>query len=194
VILRIQIVKEILFASFALIVFTLSSGAQISHDFNSSDVEPVITTTIAKDMVPPAIVQAVDRQFSENNPVSWSRFPYALKEYGWVYDIGADNIDLDRFEVAMKTDKGNDLWAVYTKEGELVETREVSSNIPIPASVMGKFLKSQYKNWQVVGNKEIIRFYHDHIINKSHVEQHFRITVEKNGVKRSISFNWEGDN
>jgi hypothetical protein len=75
-----------------------------------------------------------------------------------------------------------------------VETREISKNTTVPKSIMDQFLKSQYKDWNIVGNKEVIRFYHDHSMNKSNVEQHFRLTVEKNGVKRGISFNWQGTN
>jgi hypothetical protein len=116
------------------------------------------------------------------------KFPYALKEYGWVYDIGAADIPLNRFEVTMKTESGNDLWAVYNADGQLVETNELSRNIPIPLSVMEAFQKSQYKDWKIVGNREIIKYYHDH--NEASVEQHFRITVEKENVKRSISFNY----
>lgn len=54
------------------------------------------------------------------------------------------------------------------------------------------FQKVSIKTGKIVGNKEIIRFYHDH--DKSSVEQHFRITVEKDNVRRSISFNWQGTN
>jgi len=105
------------------------------------------------------------------------KVPYALKEYGWVYDVGASNIKLDRYEVTIKNKEGNDLWAVYTAKGELVESREASVNVPVPANIMQELLKSQYKDWKIVGDKEIIRFYHDH--NNSSVEQHFRLTVEK---------------
>ena len=87
----------------------------------------------------------------------------------------------------MKTNTGDDLWAVYTANGELVETREVSKNTAIPPSIMTALSNSQYKDWAIVGDKEIIKFYHDH--DQSSVEQHFRLTVEKNNVKRSISFN-----
>jgi hypothetical protein len=38
-----------------------------------------------------------------------------------------------------------------------------------------------------VGNKEIIKYYHDNDFTS--VEQHVRVTVEKDNVKRSISFN-----
>jgi hypothetical protein len=57
---------------------------------------------------------------------------------------------------------------------------------------MEKFQNSQYKDWKIVGSKEVIKYYHDH--NNSSVEQHFRITVEKDNVKRGISFNWQGEN
>lgn len=174
------------------VAFLLPSAAQVSHDYNAADYEPFITTTITKEQVPPAVVQAVKAQFNQNDPLTWSAFPYALKEYGWVYDIGAENLKLNRYEVTMKTNKNSDLWAIYTNEGELVQTREMSKDIDIPASVMEKFKNSQYKDWNIIGNREIIRFYHDHQRNKNNVEQHFRITVEKDGVKRSISFNWQG--
>ena len=58
-----------------------------------------------------------------------------------------------------------------------------------PAHVLAALAKSQYKDWAIVGNKEIIRFYHDR--NNSSVEQHFRLTVQKDNVKRSISFNFQ---
>jgi hypothetical protein len=166
--------KRLLFAWSALMLFVFPSMAQ-SHDYNLNDLEPSVLVKITKDQVPPAVVSAVNVQFDKNNPETWSRFPYALKEYGWVYDIGAKNVDLDRYEVTMKT-------------------REMATNIPIPASVMEEFLKSKYKDWKMTGNKEIIRFYHDHATNTNNVEQHFRITVEKDGVKKSISFNWQGTN
>jgi hypothetical protein len=186
--------KRMLFTCLASLAIVLPSVAQVSHDYYAGDREPVVTSVLTKDQVPAEVVNAVKVHFNKNNPLTWSKFPYALKEYGWVYDIGAENLVLNRYEVTMKTDKGNELWAVYTDKGELVESREMSTNIIIPPSVMEQFLKSQYKDWKIIGNKEIIRFYHDHSLDKSKVEQHVRITVEKDGVKRSISFNWQGTN
>jgi hypothetical protein len=186
--------KKLFITCLTLVAFTIPSLAQVDHDYNLDDREPAISTKITKDQVPAAIVKAVNVQFDKNNPVTWSKFPYALKEYGWVYDVAAENLQLDRYEVTMKTPNGDDLWAVYTNKGELVETREMSKNTIIPQSVMNEFSKSQYKDWKIVGNREIIRFYHDHQLNKNSVEQHFRITVEKDGAKRGISFNWQGSN
>ena len=184
--------KKFLFSVFALLGFIFPLMAQVDHDFNNNDRDPLINSTITKDQVPAAILKAAQTKFDLNNSATWSKFPYALKEYGWVYDVGASNIKLDRYEVTIKNKEGNDLWAVYTAKGELVESREASVNVPVPANVMQELSKSQYKDWKIVGDKEIIRFYHDH--NNSSVEQHFRLTVEKDNVKRSISFNYQGTN
>jgi hypothetical protein len=183
--------KTFFIICFALIAFVLPSLAQ-SHDYNPNDREPAVLTKLTKDQIPEAVLKAVNVQFSRDKPETWSRFPYALKEYGWVYDVGAENINLDRYEVTMKKDKGDELMAIYSNKGELIETNEYAKNIPIPPSVMDEFKKCKYADWNIIGNREIIRFYHDH--DNSSVEQHFRITVEKNGVKRSISFNWQGSN
>jgi hypothetical protein len=91
----------------------------------------------------------------------------------------------------MKNKQGHDLWAVYSADGELVESREASKDVAIPSHVQAELAKSQYKDWTVTGDKEIIRYYHDH--NTSSFEQHFRLTVEKDNVKRSISFNFQGN-
>jgi hypothetical protein len=189
-----KIMKTLLITLFALLVILLPSRAQVSHNYNPNDMTPAVTAKILKEEVPAAVVKAVNVQFDRNTPLTWSKFPYALKEYGWVYDIGAENLKLDRYEVTMKTSNGNDLWAVYSNKGDLIQSREASTNIQIPPSVMDEFLKSEYKDWKIVGNKEIIRYYHDHDRNTTNVEQHLRLTVEKDGVKRSISFNWQGKN
>jgi hypothetical protein len=188
--LIILIMKKLLFTLFALggIIFPLS--AQVDHDFNINDIVPVVSTTITKDKVPAAVVNEAVKNFDINNQVTWSKFPYALKEYGWVYDVGASDIVLDRYLVQLKTKEGHDLWAIYSANGDLVESREIASNVSVPDNVKTKLANSQYKDWKIVGDKEIIKFYHDHNINS--VEQHFRVTLEKGNVKRSVSFNFQG--
>ena len=182
--------KKLLISILALSGFMFPLLAQVDHDFSQNDRIPLINAKITKEQVPAAVIKAAETRFDMSDKGTWSKFPYALKEYGWVYDVGASDIKLDRYEVNMTTKDGHDLWAVYTAKGELVESREASSNIAMPANVIDALSKSQYKDWKVVGDKEIIRFYHDH--DNSSVEQHFRVTVQKDNVKRSISFNFQG--
>ena len=184
--------KKLIFSVLAFSVFLFPSLAQIDHDYNINDREPVVSEVLTKDKVPVAVLKASQTQFDMSNSATWSKFPYALKEYGWVYDVGSAGIKLDRYEVKMKTKQGDDLWAVYTANGDLVESREIANNVPLPENIRQALSKSQYKDWLIVGDKEIIRFYRDH--NNSNVEQHFRLTVEKDNVKRSISFNYQANN
>jgi hypothetical protein len=181
--------KKLIISLVVLFGFIFPLLAQVDHDFNLNDRVPLVSAKLAKDQIPAAVLKAFNTQFDQNNPQTWTKFPYALKEYGWVYDVGSSDLTLDRYEVTMKTKGGNDLWAVYDIDGNLIETREASTNVAIPKAVMDSFLKSQYKDWSIVGDKEIIKFYHDH--NSKSVEQHFRITVEKGKVRKSISFNYQ---
>jgi hypothetical protein len=186
------IIKKFLFTFLAFGGLLFPLFAQIDHDYNANDRVPGAGTIIKKEQVPPEVLKAAQNKFDPNNSATWSKFPYALKEYGWVYDVGASDLKLDRYEVTMKTSNGDELWAVYTSKGELVETKEIVNNVAPSANVLAELAKSKYNGWSIVGDKEIIRFYHDH--NNSNVEQHFRITVQKDNVKRTISFNFQGAN
>jgi hypothetical protein len=180
-----------LFITFLVITgFLLPILAQVDHDYNVNDRVPIVNATITKEQVPAAVIKAAQTQFDLNNPATWSKFPFALKEYGWVYDVGASSIKLERYEVQMKNKQGHDLWAVYSDQGELIESREASKDVAMPSHVQQALANSQYKDWKVVGDKEIIKYYHDH--KTTSVEQHFRLTVEKDGERRSISFNFQG--
>lgn len=181
--------KKLIFSCLALISFLIPSLAQVDHDFNSNDREPIVKATIPIDQIPAAVLKAANAEFDKNNPLTWTRFPFELKEYGWVYDVGTSGPVLNHYKVSMRTKSGNTLEAIYSAEGNLIQTREMSTNVAVPSTIMDAFLKSQYKDWQIVGNKEIISFYR-YSDNKASVDQHFRITVEKDKVRKSISFNY----
>jgi hypothetical protein len=181
--------KKLLVSVLLLSGFLFPLLAQIDHDYNPNDREAIVNTTITKEQVPAAVLKSVNTMFDKSNPVTWSKFPYALKEYGWVYDVGASELKLNHYEVTMKTPGGGDMWAVYSSAGDLIETREVTKDVPLPRYVQEEIANSQYKDWKVIGDKEIIKYYHDH--DKSSAEQHLRVTFEKGGVKRSVSFNYQ---
>lgn len=184
--------KKVVYTFLGLLGFVLPSLAQVSHDYDPNDKEPIVKATITKDQVPEAVLKAASVQFNKDNPGTWSKFPYQLKEYGWVYDVNSTQKDLDHFEVTLKNTKGNVMEAVYNADGSLIQTRERSANVPVPKEVMTELGNSKYKDWAIIGDKEIINYYRDR--NNANVERHFRITVEKGKERRSISFNWKGEN
>jgi hypothetical protein len=179
--------KKLLYTGFAILMFSIPTMGQVDHDYNPNDKVPVTGAYLKKDQVPASVMKALYTDFSLNDPLTWTKFPYALKEYGWVYDsAGTSDIKPDRYQVSMKTNSGHDLYAVYSSDGILIATREISVDVPLPLSVKQKLAKSIYKDWAIVGNKEIIKYFHD----KKYVEQHIRVTVAKDNVRRTLSFNY----
>lgn len=180
--------KKLLFTWLALMAFMLPSVAQVDHDYNpNEEAIPETSLKLKNEQIPLSVQTAMKADFKMDNPATWTKFPYALQEYGWVYDKGAADVKPDFYQVSMKTNEGR-LSAVYSAKGDLVATREESTNMAIPPYVLESLSKSKYKDWTIIGNKEVIRYYHD----KNSVEQHIRLTLTKDDVVRSISFNYQG--
>jgi hypothetical protein len=180
--------KKLFVTGLVLMAFVLPLVAQVDHDYNPNDTVVGNGSVLTKDQIPATVLKAFSVDFDMSDPATWTKFPYAIKEYGWVYDKGASNVTPDRYEVSIKTKKGDDLSAVYSRDGNLISTREEFVNVSLPPSVRESLSNSKYKDWTVVGSTEIIKYYYD----KNSVDQHFRLTVEKDKVRRSISFNYQG--
>jgi hypothetical protein len=183
--------KKLVFVLMGFAGLTVPLVAQIDHDYSANDFEPVVYSTITKDQVPAAVLKAVNTRFDKDTPQTWSKFPFTLKEYGWVYDVNSKANPVNDFQVIMKTKSGDNLWAVYDAQGNLVQTREVSKNVTVPAYVATALANSQYKDWTILSDKEIIQYYHSQ--GGNNVEEHLRLTVEKNNVKKSLSFNYKSN-
>lgn len=179
--------KRVLFSIFSLTGFIFPLLAQVDHDYKVSDVVPVESLMLKKDQIPPAIVNAVNADFKTGKPLTWGKFPYTLADYGWVVSKEAAAEKPDQYEVFIKAADGSDVYAVYKPDGTIIQSRSIYKNAPIPEEVRTKLANSQYKDWAVAGDKELIRYYN----YKKDIIAHFRLTVEKNNVKRTISFNYK---
>ncbi len=178
--------KKFLISILALSGFLFPLLAQVDHDTRETDIIPVESLTLKKEQIPQAIVKAVTVDFATGQPVTWGKFPFNLENYGWVVNKDMAGEKPDHYEVLIKAKDGSDVYAVYKADGTILESRSVYKNIPVPAEVSAKLAKSQYKDWSVVGDKEMIKYYKD----KKNVEEHFRLTLQKGNVKRSVSFNY----
>jgi hypothetical protein len=180
--------KKLILTSTTLVAFMLPMVAQ-GDTFSSLDERvAVVTALIPTDGVSSSIIQAVNTKFDKNNPLTWSSFPHQLKEYGWVYDIGSSSVPLTNFEVTMKTTAGDVMSAIYGVDGNLLETREISKNIPLPRYVMEALTTSEFKDWTVVGNREVTRFYQDP--GSPRADQIIKLTLEKESSKKKLTFKY----
>ena len=182
--------KKIIFAILIISAFGLQSFAQADQSSYPSEKVAMVAAKIAGDVLPSSVTIAVNTRFDKDNPLTWSKFPYTLKEFGWVYEVGDSDQKLSFYEVNMKTSSKGFLTARYNENGDLIETRERSKNIPVPQYILKALYEGEYKDWRIVGNKEVVNFYQnrgDHSV----AEQNFRLNLEKDNVKRKIAFNYE---
>ena len=179
--------KKFFFLLLASAGFTFPLFAQVDHIIDESEAMPVESLILKKDQVPPAIVNAVNSDFRNGGAFEWGKFPFVLEKYAWVVDKDAGNAKPDFYEVFIKAHDGSDIYAVYTPDGTIKESRTIRKNAALPLSVTESLAKSQYKDWTVVGDKEIIKYFN----TKSDVEEHVKVTVEKNSIKKNLSFNYK---
>jgi hypothetical protein len=184
--LNFEIMKKFLVSVLAFSGFLFPLLAQVDHDYRISDIIPVEALTLKKEQIPPSIIKAVSTDFSSGQALTWGKFPYNLENYGWVVNKDAATEKPDHYEVYIKAKDGSDVYAVYAPDGTIIQSRSLYKNISLPAVVKDRLSKSQYKDWTVIGDREIIRYFNE----KKNEEAHFRVTVEKNNVRRSISFNY----
>ena len=136
--------------------------------------------------MPDAVVKAVNKDFDKANPLTWGKFPYALKSYAWVVNPDATVKKPNLYEVEIKGNDGSDIYAVYDPNGTIIQSRSIYKDAPLPPQIMKLLENSKYKGWNVVGDKELIKYYK----GKSNVEEHFKITVRNGNEKRNISFKY----
>jgi hypothetical protein len=179
--------KKLIISLLALTGLLFPLLAQVDHDQTVNDQIPVETLTLKKDQVPAAISKAVLSDFATEEAFRWGKFPYVLEKYGWVVSKEAAGQNPDRYEVNIKAKDGSDIYAVYSPDGTIIQSRTIRKNAALPFTVTQALAKSQYKDWNVVGDKELIKYWNA----KNDIEEHFRITVEKNNIKKTISFNYK---
>ena len=177
--------KKLILISFVFATFVLP--------FQAQDNEALVYLRVTKEQIPQVIESAINIQFNRDDPATWSKFPFALEKFGWVYDFGVEESNLNHFKVEIRTNYSTDYTAIYSTDGELIRSTELTTKAPLPAHVMDEFLKSEYKDWRIISNREIINLLRDPEYNTADVEHNFRIRVEKEGVKRNITFRWKGN-
>lgn len=178
-----------LFALIALAAINFSVIAQSSQYSSSGDYVAVVAASIPGDELPPQISHSVNLRFDKNNPLTWSKFPYKINDFGWVYEVGPQEDKLSRYEVTMRTSSGGYFYGYYNAEGDLVETMERSKDIPVPRYIMVALYETPYRDWKIVGNREVVNFYQN--TSDPVAEQHFKLIVEKDNKRKRLAFNYD---
>lgn len=176
--------KKLILSLIGFTAFIFPLLAQVDYDQGENDEIPVENLILKKEQIPAAIVKAVNETFKSGQVFKWGKFPYVLEKYGWIVSKSAGDQKPDRYEAYIKADDGSEIYAIYNPDGTIIQSRIIRKNAEIPHLVAEKLAKSKYAGWKIVGDREVIKYYN----SPKDIEEHFRITVEKNGSKKTVSF------
>jgi len=177
--------KKLMLASMIVLAFTLQAFAQQKMNVQV----PMEKLVIDQNQVPQAVTQAVQKDVSDGQPVQWHTFPYVFKKYGW--DVVNPKLvkkekKPDQYEVYIKTSHGGRIDAVYGKNGNLVRMREVLKNVELPMNIEDAIAKSQYKDWNISKDKELITVGEDHV-------KHYVVRLTKGEQKKTLFIDEKGN-
>jgi hypothetical protein len=181
--------KKIILALVIVAAYGLPMVAQSDPASYPSENVALVSARIAGDVLPLTVSNSVNTRFDKDNPLTWSKFPYTLKEFGWVYEVGDTDKPLTGYEVSMRTSNNGFLTGVYNSEGELVETRERSKDIAVPQYILADFYEGEFKDWKIVGSKELVNFFQGK--NSPVARQKFTLNIEKDKVRKKLAYNYE---
>jgi len=170
--------KSILLLGFVVLAFPVL--AQMSEDMSQDFL------VLKKGNIPIPVQAAAQKLFEGDTQVAWGTFPYELKKYGWVIDKNY-NEPIDHYEVKFIGNDGSDIYAVFESTGELISTKIINKNAPVPPAIVKAISDGKYKDWQIVGDVE-------HIKNtQKKVVEHYAVTVKKGDMTKQLYFTIKGE-
>jgi hypothetical protein len=173
--------KRFSVAIFAFLAFFSSLAAQEAV----SEVAPAEMAEIKKADVPVEVTNAVARDFKDYVPTKFSQFPYQFTKMGWF--VNPDNKQkLDHYEVHLILKNGSYLDAVYSSNGDLIRYRQMIKNEALPENITKAIANSQYKDWTISGDHELIKG------NPREMTDHYIVKIRKGNVKKNLYLDEKG--
>ena len=172
--------KKSLFLILGMLVLTFPILAQESEQV------PEEFLTLKKGNIPPAVIKAAEQLFQGNTQVAWGAFPYELKNYGWV--VNKDyNEPINHYEIQFKAKDGSDIFAVFESTGELISTKIINKQAPVPPAIMKAIENGAYKDWKIVGDVMKIKN------SQKNTVEHFAVKLSKGTMTKTLYFTIKGE-
>ena len=172
--------KKLLFLILGMLVLTFPILAQESEQV------PEEFLTLKKGNIPPAVIKAAEQLFQGNTQVAWGAFPYELKNYGWV--VNKDyNEPINHYEIQFKAKDGSDVFSVFESTGELISSRIINKQAPVPPAILKAIEGGENKDWKIVG--DVMKIKH----NQKNTVEHYAVTLSKGNMKKVLYFTIKGE-
>ena len=147
--------------------------------------EPLESLTLKKGNIPAPVLKAAEQLFEGNTQIAWGSFPYELKDYGWSVNKEY-NEPINHYEIQFKGKDGSDIFAVFESTGELIKCKIINRNAVIPKQIITAISKSEYKDWNIVGDIMQIKS------SQRKVDEHYAVKIEKDKMKKTLYYSPAG--
>ncbi len=179
------VMKKLFFSllTFAAIIFPLTGQVD---DPDQQESVPIESLILRQKQIPPAIINEIKSDFIFNKPIVGKILPTIQDNYSWAFTRDAKDKKPSFYEAYIRVRNGGNVYVKYNPDGTIIQSEVIRKNAALPYTVAEDLQKSQYKGWRVVGDKELIKY----LSPGKNVEEHYRIFVEKNNVRRDITFSY----
>jgi hypothetical protein len=171
--------KKILMLMFAGASLALTANAQKRNDLNSSEYNGTANSTtgistyatptdykktpINQSDLPPTVINSYNKTY-ESIPISEVyAYPFYWDNQAQYFDFHSNsdtvdysnwnNVNPEYYELVYKKD-GRTYKSTYAKDGTLMNTNKIIKDSELPVAVGKAFRNSEYKNWDIVDEKE----------------------------------------
>lgn len=125
-----------------------------------------------RDQVPESIVSAIEADYmSCREDATW----YVDKDYS------ADRAEV---YVAKATGRNMSCEATYDKDGNLIESKTIMTNVKLPEGIL-KAINEEFPGWKITEDQEIIR-------NFDNSQKYYKVTISSNGETKVLHYDAAG--
>lgn len=147
------------FVNLILVFFLIQTGTLKAQD------------EIKKEKLPKSVVNAIETDFiSCSDKISWQVFDESIR-------------NPDQY-VATASGRNVSCEAVYDKNGKLIRSKTIMSNVKLPAEVHAA-IKQEYPGWRITGDQAVIRNFNENT-------KYYQIYIENEAESKSVFYNATG--
>ncbi|HYX10213.1 MAG TPA: hypothetical protein VE912_26025, partial [Bacteroidales bacterium] len=129
-------------------------------------------TEVTKKDVPAQVISAVEQNYLP-----------CKDQIQWFISSEADQID---YYIAKASGKNISCEAVYDRNGKLMHSETIMTDVRMPTSVMAT-IQEEYPDWKVSNNQMVVRDFDDN-------KKHFEVVINRNGKNRTLYYDALGKN
>lgn len=171
-----------------LILLALAANACLY----AQDVVTVYAKKISQEETPPAIVEALKKDFPDNaDDIMYYLYPEnkGVEDWRVALDSAVKQGDSEQYAVKLKGKKGGYVYGLYNKDGELQVLKIEAIDFALPPAIAKAATTGDYEGYHIKSNKyKCIQ-----VVDKKSNKEYVQVVVAKGKKTKNLFFTPEGE-